>query len=397
MNNIYYYLKNLFNCLTPVLSGFVFLLFACEKEPLVETRNCEVSQRESHPKSEAFNDLLKEYHEKGLPGISLLIRDSSGLWIGSEGMADLEQDVPMRVCHISKVASITKPFMASLVMMLEKEGKLSLDDPISKYIKGNKLLNIENAKEVTIRQLMNHTSGIYDVISDDEFYLSVLDNPQKEWEHEELLEYVKGDNAYFPPGEDVQYSNSNYLLLSMVIERATRQTHFKVLKEKIIDPLSLSSTVYHPQQPLPANTAKGYFDLYNNGNILELSDYNTGNGNGYNGIYSTVKDLQVFIESLVRSKSLVGTKQLNKMQTFNRAETYREIGLGLMKDFQDHPSNTYAIGHGGSDLAYSGEMYYFPQEDYTMVTLVNYGTNGDSELGEVYEAYRKDVVSVLMN
>lgn len=385
-----------FKSITPILFGLVFFLSACEKEQLVKTRNCDKSGNERHPKSEAFNDLLNKYTEKGLPGISLLIRDSSGLWSGSAGMADLEQNIPMQVCQISKVASITKPFMAALVMMLEKEGKLSLNDPISKYIKGDKLLNVENADQVTIRQLMNHQSGIYDVISDNDFYLAVLNDPQKEWDQEALLQYVKDNEAYFTPGEDVQYSNTNYLLLSMVIERATQQSHFKLLKEKIIDPLGLDNTVYHPQQQLPENTAKGYFDLYNDGDILDLSDYNTGNGNGYNGIYSTVNDLQIFIEALLRTKSLLGTEQLNKMQNFNRAETYREVGVGIMKDFQGHPANTYALGHGGSDLAYSGEMYYFPQEDYTMITLVNYGTNGESELGQVYEAYRDDIVSVLM-
>lgn len=376
--------------------GFFALTVSCEKKQLVETESCDSPGNVSHPRSEAFQQILADYTDKGLPGITLLIRDSSGVWTGSAGMADIEEGVPMDVCHISKVASITKPFMAALTLKLEKEAVLTLSDPVQKHVDEEKLEGIANAKKATIRQLLNHTSGVYDIVSDDDFYLAVLNQPKKEWDQEDLLEYVEDEPAYFARGTDVKYSNTNFLLLSMVIEGATGRSHFELLKEKIIDPLGLENTVYHPQQSLPGKTAQGYFDLYNNGQIVDVSNYNTGNGNGYNGIYSTVEDLQVFIEALLRDKTLLVNKQLAKMKDFNRAETYREIGVGIMKDFQGHPAETYGLGHGGSDLAYSGEMYYFPEEDYTMVTLVNYGTNGESELGTVYEQYRSDVVEKLM-
>ncbi len=383
---------------TVLCLGFLpLMVVSCEKEPLVKTKDCEKPGNPNHPKSEAFEQLLDKYTDKGLPGITLLIRDSSGVWTGSAGKADIEKDIPMQVCHVSKVASITKPFIASLVMMLDEEGKLDINDKLTEYINPAKVEEVENAKKATVRQLLNHTSGIYDIVSDDEFYLAVLNKPKKDWEQAELLEHVKDEQAYFKPGSDVKYSNTNYLLLSMVIEGATGRFHYKLLEEKILQPLGLENTVYHSREKLPEKTAQGYFDLYNNGNIVDLTNYNTGNGNGYNGIYSTVKDLQVFIEALLRTKILVSPEQLRRMKSYNPAETYRQIGLGIMQDFLDHPADTYGLGHGGSDLAYSGEMYYFPEEDYTMVTLVNYGTNAESDLESVYEEYRKEAVSILMN
>ena len=369
-------------------------LTACEKEQLVKTQDCRNAGSPNHPKAEELRDLLRTYTNKGLPGIILLIRSYSGRWSGAAGMADIKGDVKMKPCHVSKVASITKPFIATLVLMLAEDGKLSLDDKVKTYINED-ISKVANAQEATIRHLLNHTSGVYDIVSDDDFYLSVLNDPPHEWGAQELLTYLEDDEAYFKPGSDVKYSNTNYLLLSLVIEGATGRSHYKLLREKILDPLKMKNTVYHPQQELPGNTARGYYDLYNNGNIANLTNYNTGNGNGYNGIYSTVYDLQTFIEALFRSRSLLPEERLQQMQTFREAEAYPGIGLGVMQDFPEDSMSRYAVGHSGKDLAYSGEMWYFPQGDLTFISLVNYGFNGDSDLNPVYEAFRDSVVKVL--
>lgn len=341
--------------------------------------------------------MLEDYVDQGLPGLILLIRDSSGVWTGSAGMSDIGEDVSMQPCHTSKVASITKPFIATLVMMLVEEQVISLDDRVGEWISPEKLEGVENARNATIRQLMNHTSGVFDVISDDDFYLSVLNHPQKEWKPQELLGFVEDQSAYFSSGKGVHYSNTNYLLLSMVLEKATGKPHHQLLHNRILEPLNLENTVYHYHDDLPENTAQGYYDLYNDGDIRNLTNYNTGNGNGYNGIYSTVKDLQVFIEVLVRNQSLLEGGTVDQMLDFDvPVENGKKNGLGLYKDFIEHPAGTYAYGHRGRDLAYSGDMYWFPEEDYTMVTLVNYGADGESKLRPVYRAYLWEVVSVLV-
>lgn len=154
-------------------------LISCEKEQLVKTQDCSEARPADHPKAEALEGVLRTYTNQGLPGISLLIRDSTGLWTGAAGMAYIKRDFPMKPCHISKVASITKPFIAALVMMLVEEGRISLDAQITQYV-DNDLSNIANAGQATVQQLLNHTSGVYDVISDDQFYLAVLNEPTRE-------------------------------------------------------------------------------------------------------------------------------------------------------------------------------------------------------------------------
>lgn len=392
--------KFLYRVLFMVVFSFL-LMNACKKDGISNTADCNCKYTDSialHPHATIFQAIIDKYTKKGLPGISLLIRDSHGLWAGGSGMADIEKNIKMKPCHISKIASITKLFVGTLVMMLVEEGKLYLDDPISKWLDKKDIDDIENADKVTIRQLCNHTSGIYDVITDSGFYLELLNNQSKFWSAQDLLKFVKGKKAYFEAGSDVKYSNTNLLLVSMVIEKITGRSHAELLREKIFNPLGLKDTYYHWHEVLPNFVAQGYYDLYNNGAILNLSNYNTGSGNGYGGIYSTVYDMQIFIEKLFKEKALLNQQSLNTMLTFTAEEEgySRSFGITVVHDFLDRDATEQAIGHRGRDLAYSADLFYFPEKYITMSYLVNYGTNGTSALKQVFLDFRKELVDELM-
>lgn len=134
---------------------------------------------QTNPKSTQYQSLIDTYVTKGLPGVSLLVKDNSGIYIGSSGMADIANHIPKQACHVSKIASITKMMLGVTIMRMQERGILSIDDPISKYIPDDKLRKISNGnKPVTIKNLLNHTSGFYEVIEDKKFYLQVLNNPQ---------------------------------------------------------------------------------------------------------------------------------------------------------------------------------------------------------------------------
>ncbi len=257
---------------------------------------------------------------------------------------------------------------------------------------------VNNARESTVRMLLNHTSGIADVIDDNSFYLAVLNNPARKWTPDELIPYVYGDAPEFAPGTDASYSNTNFLLLVMVIEAATGQDHARLLREKIIEPLDLSNTSYYWHDPLPANTAQGYFDLYNNGTILNMTNYNTGSGNGYGGLYSNVYDLQTFIEALVREKKVLSAAGLAQMLTFTDPveDANRANGLGIFRDFLERAPDEYAYGHRGRDLGYTADMYWFPEKDLTMVYFVNYGTDAKSDLKETFFDFRNEMTDAVM-
>lgn len=381
----------------PLFSLFL-IVFACEKAEIVPSLPCSPLPSAPHSKAELYQSILDEYTHKGLPGISLLIRDQEGEWSGSAGMADLQEGIPMQTCHVSKVASVTKLFVGVLVMQLVEDGYFKLDDPVRKWLSSKTIQKIANADQVSIRQLLNHSSGIYDLIDDDAFYLAILNHPSKKWKPEQLLEYVRGDDAVFPPGTDVEYSNTNFLLTAMIIEAATGQSHAKLLRERILDPLNLNDTYYHWHEELPAQIAQGYFDLYNNGTLLEMSNFNTGSGNGYGGLYSTVFDMRTFIEALLKEQTLLPNNRLQEMleitsEDLSSGEAY---GVTIRKDFLERPSEEYGLGHRGRDLAYSADLFYFPNYDVTLSYLVNYGTDAKSELRDVFFDFRHAIVDALM-
>ncbi len=381
----------------PLLMAWAFFT-ACERAEIQPTDLCMPAMSEAHAKADLYQGVIDEYTRKGLPGIAVLIRDEDGEWSGASGMADIHRGVPFQVCHVSKVASVTKLFVGVLVMKLVEDGTFALDDPIRKWLSDKTLKRIANADQVSIRQLLNHTSGIYDLIDDNAFYLAILNHPGRKWKPDELLEYVRGDDAVFPPGTDVEYSNTNFLLTAMIIEAATGQSHATLLRQRILDPLSLSDTYYHWHEGLPGLVAQGYFDLYNNGNLLEMSNFNTGSGNGYGGLYSTIYDMRTFIEALLRDKTLLSPASLEEMLTITSEDLVsgEAYGVTIRKDFLDRSADEFGLGHRGRDLAYSADLFYFPTRDMTISYLVNYGTDAKSELREVFLRFREAMVDAMM-
>ncbi|MFN5364734.1 MAG: serine hydrolase domain-containing protein [Bacteroidota bacterium] len=379
------------------LAVLAFSYSSCEKE-IGHSSDCTSTNSLNHPRSSEYQAILDQYTKNGLPGISALIRDKYGVWTGASGFSDISQEIPMRSCTVSKAASITKSFIGALTLKLAEEGKLNLDDPLSKWIDVKYLDPVKNARESTLRMCLNHTTGISDVISDNGFYLALLNNPDKKWKPEELLEFVYGDEPEYAPGTDASYSNTNFIYLAMAVETATGKDQGVVLREKILGPLGLNDTWYYWHDNLPPNTAQGYYDLHNNGTILNVTNYNTGSGNGYGGLYSTVFDLQTFIEALVREKRVLSQEYLDQMLTFtDSVETYsRANGLGIFRDFLERAPDEYAYGHRGRDLGYTADMYWFPEKDITMVYLVNYGTDAESGLKKQFRAFRNTMVDALM-
>ncbi|MDQ4139240.1 MAG: beta-lactamase family protein [Bacteroidota bacterium] len=214
-------------------------------------------------------------------------------------------------------------------------------------------------------------------------------------------EYSYNQEALFETGTSSGYSNTNTVLATMVIEAATGRSHAALLREKILNPLGLSGSYYYWQEALPANgVAQGYFDLYNNNTLVNVSSYNTGTGNGLNGLYSTVYDLQIFIDALLRNKTLLSQSSINTMLTFDDLiENRKYLGLGLFKDYIDgnFKENEFGYGHRGRDLGYSADMFYFPNQDVTVTLLVNYGTNAKSNLQDTFINFRYEIADVAVH
>lgn len=396
-------MKNRILIFSIAISAFLItniLLSGCGKDSITTTGTCTYVQP-LHPKSVKFQSIIDKYVRKGFPGIALLIKDSSGVWCGASGKADIAKRIEMEPCHVNKVASLTKIFMGVLAFKLAEEGTIDLDKLISDYLSEKDLKDIANADQVTVRQLMNHTTGIFDVITDNSFYLSVLNDPPAYRDQYDILKFVRGRKPAFEAGSQEGYSNTNTLLLSMVIDKATGQSHAKLLKQKVIDALGLHDSYYYYHDPLPANkVAQGYYDLFNNGTLVNVSSYNTGSGNGYTGLYTNVFDILTFSEALFEKRTLISANSLNQMLNFDKPLSNGEdryLGAGCMKDFVMRSNvDEYAYGHRGRDLGYSADMFYFPIKGQTLIFIMNYGTDGDSHLRPFFYDFRTEIVDAMM-
>jgi len=185
------------NLIYIILFMFVSTFFySCVEEEIKNATNftCQLENNPEYklnPKSAQFQEMIDSYVEKGLPGIILLIKDEKGFFIGSSGMADISNGTLAQPCHISKVASITKLMFAASIYKLQEKGVLSLADPVSKYISKDVLDQIENGNEpLTVLNLLNHTSGIFDLIKNQNFYMGILNNPSNHWKSDELIKFV---------------------------------------------------------------------------------------------------------------------------------------------------------------------------------------------------------------
>ena len=189
--------------------------------------------------------------------------------------------------------------------------------------------------------------------------------------------------------------------MSVIIEKATGKPHAQVLHEKVLDKLGVQNSYYHWHDALPENRiAQGYFDLYHDGKIENLSNWNTGSGNGYGGLYATVWDLYSFIDALYIKKTLLTQASLNEMLVFHPSvENRKNLGVACYRDFIDigNPNLDYAWGHRGRDLAYTADLDYFPEHKATMALMVNYGTDSESPLKTIFVEFRDEVAKLIVN
>jgi D-alanyl-D-alanine carboxypeptidase len=190
--------------------------------------------------------LDRERAAQDFPGAAAaVVAGGRVVWVGTSGLADVRRRVPVRRDTQFAIGSVTKPFVAGLVVQLAASGALGLDDPLSRW-----LPHFRGARRMTLRQLLDQTSGLDDYVTDGRFLAAERRRgPESEWAPRQLLRYVPSPLA--APGERWNYSNANYLLLGLVVERATHRR---------IGPQLPEAFVFQPQERPAGDVAVGYLD-----------------------------------------------------------------------------------------------------------------------------------------
>lgn len=358
-----------------------FSLFSCQREYLPnkpEAYQCNfdfVDSSRQNPKQAKYQALLDGITASGVVGISMAVyQPQNGMWLGASGKADLSNNVNLQPCNITRVGSTVKMFTATIILKLQEEKKLNIEDKISKYLQGEHITNIENADKATIRQLMQHSSGIYNYIQSLKFQTASLNDLVKEWRADDLLKYAYKKDAYFSPGEDVRYSNTNYILLGLLIEKIEGKPLYEVFDQKIIQPLGLSHTLFAGKNPVPNEIVRGYIDIYSNLNVIESTyfsgwDYYTADG----GLISNPYDMNMFFRALMNGK-IINSVSLNQMLSWKiPKEPDKEFfpisyGLGI---FKIETPQGIAYMHSGDAIGYFATMLYFPNSNITIVYASN--------------------------
>ncbi|MEM9328708.1 MAG: serine hydrolase [Bacteroidota bacterium] len=347
-----------------------------------------------HPNGAVYRRILDEHQQAGLVGATLLVKDRDGLWIGAAGYADIASDVPMGSHSLYFIASISKVFTSAAVYRYVDQGLLTLDDPIAQWLSDEIVDKVDNVDQATIGHLLSHRSGIRD------FYTTQFDldriNTDHGWSKEEVLEYVYNKKANFEVDGGYSYSNTNFLLLSMVLEEVSGQSFETVYRDLVFDPLSLSSAYYSEEIIIPEGAVKGYVDLYDNETFVEsefLYKDELGIG-GDGGVAINAYHLAIFLENLVNPEfiSLASQAQMTNwfpIEGIDDVFGQTENGYGLERFNTPYES---AIGHTGGIDGFSTYGFYFPESDMTYVLLCN---SADASKGDLFESFLEEVLEVM--
>ncbi|MFE7563285.1 serine hydrolase domain-containing protein [Kitasatospora sp. NPDC057500] len=246
-----------------------------------------------------------------LPGMIATAVDTEGSWSAAVGTADTTTGRPRSTRERFRIGSVTKPFIATVVLQLQAEGRLDLDDTVERWLPGLVSGNGNDGSAVTVRQLLNHTSGVFDY-GDDPGMGAVLFTPAflarryDTYSLEQLVRIALAHPPVFAPGTSYRYSNTNYLLAGMVIERVTGRPYGEEVERRIVRPLGLTGTsAPGTATTLPRPHARGYSTLFGgSATPLDVTELNPSMAGSAGAIVSTTTDLTRFLSALMRGRLL---------------------------------------------------------------------------------------------
>ncbi|WP_026592395.1 serine hydrolase domain-containing protein [Bacillus sp. UNC437CL72CviS29] len=300
------------------------------------------TQRDRNFVKEAMRDTL----QLGYPGILAKTSEGGKTWSYAAGIADLSTKKPMKTDFRFRIGSVTKTFTATVVLQLAGENRLNLDDSIEKWLPGVIQGNGYDDKQITIRQLLNHTSGIAEYTRSKDF--NMMDT-KKSYTAEGLIKMGISMPPDFAPGKSWSYSNTGYVLLGILIEKVTGNSYAEEIENRIIEPLELSNTFLPGNSSVIPGTkhARGYIQLDGASEPKDVTYYNPSMGSSAGDMISTADDLNKFFSYLLGG-NLLKEQQLKQMLTTvpTGTDELGDYGLGI---FKIKLSNGVSIwGHGGT-------------------------------------------------
>ncbi|MFE0421480.1 serine hydrolase domain-containing protein [Streptomyces sp. NPDC058953] len=286
---------------------------------------------------------------EGAPGVTVHATDTNGVWKTAIGVGDLRTGKKRGENDRFRAASVTKTFVATVLLQMEAEGKLDLDDTVERWLPDLVRGHGHDGRKITIRRLLNHTAGIYDYTDDPGFRRTYVHEGFQKHRYDtlrptEIVRIAMAHPPNFEPGTAFRYSNTGYVLAGMIIDRVSGTSYEDEVRDRIIEPLGLRGTTAPGDRVrLPKPSGRAYSKLSPHPNATEIHDVtelNPSQGRAMGDIVSTAADLDRFMGALMRGE-LLPPEQLAAMRT----TTPGGYGLGI----QRVPTRCGAAvwGHGG--------------------------------------------------
>jgi D-alanyl-D-alanine carboxypeptidase len=292
-----------------------------------------------------------------------------GTWIHAAGLADRATKRPVQVGDYTRIGSITKTFVGTLILQLVGEGKLGLDDPIQRWAP-----QVPNAQHITVRELLNMSSGLYNYSEDKQWerqaFAPTAQVRARQWAPAQLVQVAIAHKPYFPPGQGYHYSNTNTILLGMIIEQITGRPVQDVLRTRILQPLGLTHTVFPTTAAMPSPHLHGY--AVEGGPLMEVNTAaNMSWGWTAGNMISTLADLHSWTQALATGRLLSPALQKQRLAWsppsvafFRQRGVPGGYGLAIAKLLG-------FIGHTGELPGFNTDAWYLPALHATVVVIAN--------------------------
>jgi D-alanyl-D-alanine carboxypeptidase len=329
-----------------------------------------------------------------IPGAIIFVDEPGQCsWTTAMGIGNLATREPMHTNNYMRIGSITKSLTATVILQLVDQGKLRLDDPVGKYQP-----EVPNGEHITIRELLQMTSGLFSYSSDLAWVQALQEDPYKAWNPRDLVAFGFKHPPLFAPGQGWNYSNSNYILLGMIIEQITHQPVEKVFQQYIFQPLGMrgSSLPSRSSSVIRSPHAQGYMygtDFTGKGPTLNVTDWNPSWGWTAGSAISTLHDLQIWARALATGQLLSQAIQKERLNWVQTGLSW--VGSGSIRYGLGVADYGGLIGHNGQIFGYQSWMGYQPQKRATVIVLVNLyqGSDGSEPADQLAKIIQQELLA----
>ncbi|MFD7322072.1 serine hydrolase domain-containing protein [Streptomyces sp. NPDC059875] len=298
--------------------------------------------------------------QAGIPGIVAgLWLPGKGCYLRATGVADKVTGRPMTTYGSVRIGSETKTFTVTALLKLVDDRRIRLDDPISRYIDG-----VPNGHKITLRHLAEMRSGLFPYTSDPEFIQALESDPSRSFTPHEVLAYgFKHDNT-FAPGQQFEYSNTNLILLGLVVEKVSGQCLEDFIDKRVLRPAGLRETLFPKGAEFPEPHPRGYTDQTLTGEVADSTDWNPSWAWAAGAMISDLHDLRRWAKIVATGTLLSPETQAERLKTLPTGFPGTSYGLGIFE------ANGWT-GHNGSIPGYETVTVYLPSQKATMVLMMN--------------------------